>query len=99
MLQARREELTHAQHGLDRLQRSRETLTQTPDTTRADRQAVAQARRRIDDLELHGQQQLLDLLSVQGQVTGDHQCPTCAGTGYQPIPPDPDRHWPPSCPT
>jgi hypothetical protein len=99
MLQTRREQLTHAQHGLDRLQRIRETLTQVPDTTHADRQAIAQARARIDNLDLPGKQQLLDLLSVQAQVTGYHPCPTCAGTGYQPIPPDHDRHWPPVCPT
>jgi hypothetical protein len=90
MLQARREELTHAQHGLDRLQRIRETLTQTPDTTHADRQAIAQARARLDELDLPAKQQVLDLLSVQAQVTGYHPCPT--------IPPDYDRHWPPSCP-
>jgi DNA invertase Pin-like site-specific DNA recombinase len=89
MLQARREELTHAQDGLHRLQRIRETLTQTSDSTIAD----------IHDLDLPAKQHLLDLLSVQAQVTGYHQCPTCAGTGYQPIPPDYDRHWPPSCPS
>ena len=99
MLQTRREELTHAQHGLDRLQRIRETLTQTPDTTHADREVIAQARARIDDLDLPSKQQLLDLLAVQAQVTGYHPCPTCAGTGYLPIPPDYDRHWPPVCPT
>jgi hypothetical protein len=38
-------------------------------------------------------------LSVQAQVTCYHPCPTCAGTGYQPIPPDYDRHWPPTCPS
>jgi Recombinase zinc beta ribbon domain len=90
MPQARREQLTHAQHGLDRLQRIRETLTQTPDTTHADRQAIAQARARLDELDLPAKQQVLDLLSVQAQVTGYHPCPT--------IPPDYDRHWPPSCP-
>jgi DNA invertase Pin-like site-specific DNA recombinase len=99
MLQARREELTHAQHGLDRLQRIRQSLTQTPDTTRADRQAIAQARARLDGLDLPAKQQLLDLLSVHAQVTGYHPCPTCAGTGYQPIPPKYDRHWPPICPS
>jgi hypothetical protein len=99
MVKARREELTHAQDGLDRLQRIREALTQLPDTTHADRQAVAQARARIHDLDLPGKQHLLDLLSAQAQVTGYHPCPTCAGTGYEPIPPDYDRHWPPSCPS
>jgi hypothetical protein len=99
MLQATREVLTHAQAALQRLQRIRETLTRLPDTTHADRQAVAQARARIDDLDLPGKQQLLDLLSVQAQVTGYHPCPTCTGTGYQPIPPDYDRHWPPNCPS
>jgi DNA invertase Pin-like site-specific DNA recombinase len=99
MLQARREQLTHAQHGLDRLHRIRQTLTRVPDTTLADREAVDRARARIDDLDLPGKQQLLDLLSVQAQVTGYHPCPTCAGTGYQPIPPDYDRHWPPTCPS
>jgi Recombinase zinc beta ribbon domain len=99
MLQARREQLTHAQAALERLHRIRETLTQTPGTTHADRQAIAQARARIDHLDLPGKQQLLDLLSVHAQVTGYHPCPTCAGTGYQPIPPDYDRHWPPTCPT
>jgi hypothetical protein len=73
MLQARREELTHAQHGLDRLQRIRETLTQTPDTTRAYRQAIAHARARIDDLDLPGKQHLLDLLSVQAQAASVHR--------------------------
>jgi hypothetical protein len=53
---------------------------------------------RIDELDLHGKQQLLDLLDVQAQVTGYHACPTCGGTGYQPIPPGHHRHWPPSCP-
>jgi hypothetical protein len=99
MLQTRREQLTSSQAALERLQHVRETLTQVPDTTHADRQAIAQARARIDDLDLPGKQQLLDLLSVQAHVTGYHPCPTCAGTGYQPIPPDYDRHWPPTCPS
>jgi hypothetical protein len=99
MLQTRREQLTHAQHALERLQRIREALTQTPDTTHADRHAIAQARARIDNIDLPAKQQLLDLLSVHAQVTGYHPCPTCAGTGYQPIPPNYDRHWPPTCPT
>jgi DNA invertase Pin-like site-specific DNA recombinase len=99
MLQTRREELTHARAALGRLQRIREALTQVPDTTHADRQAIAQARARLDVLDLPGKQQLLDLLSVQAQVTGYHPCPTCAGTGYQPIPTDYDGHWPPSCPS
>src|SRR5262249_54057442 len=64
MLHAQREQLTHAQHGLDRLQRIREALTQTPDTTVADREVIAQARARIDNIDLPGKQQLLDLLSV-----------------------------------
>jgi hypothetical protein len=41
MLQARREQLTHAQAALERLQRIRDTLTPVPDTTHADRQAIA----------------------------------------------------------
>jgi DNA invertase Pin-like site-specific DNA recombinase len=99
MLQTRREQLTSAQAALERLQRIREALTRVPDTTHADRQAVDRARVRIDELDLPDKQQLLDLLSVQAQVTGYHPCPTCAGTGYQPIPPDYDRRWPPSCPS
>jgi recombinase-like zinc beta ribbon protein len=99
MLQARREQLTHAQNGLHRLQRIRETLTQTAESTVADHAVLAKARARIDDLDLPGKQQLLDLLSVKAQVSGYRQCPTCAGTGYQPIPADYDRHWPPSCPS
>jgi site-specific DNA recombinase len=99
MLQTRREQLTHAQHGLDRLHRIRQTLIQTSDSTLADREAVDRACARIDDLDLPGKQQLLDLLAVHAEVTGYHPCPTCAGTGYQPIPPDYDRHWPPTCPS
>jgi hypothetical protein len=98
MLQARREQLTHAQNGLHRLQRIRETLTQTAESTVADHAVPAKARARIDDLDLPGKQQLLDLISVKAQLSGYRQCPTCAGTGYQPIPADYDRHWPPSCP-
>jgi hypothetical protein len=99
MLHARREELTHAQHGLERLQRIRETLTHTSDCTIGDQLVLANARARIDELDLPGKQQVMDLRSVQAQVTGYHHCPTCAGTGYQPIPPDYDRRWPPSCPS
>jgi DNA invertase Pin-like site-specific DNA recombinase len=99
MLQHRREELAHAQDGLERLQRVRACLSGVRDSTLAGREAVDRARDRIDDLDLGGKQQLLNLLSVQMQVTGYHQCPTCAGTGYQPIPPGSDRHWPPSCPS
>src|SRR5262249_21997688 len=99
MLHAQREQLTHAQHGLDRLQRIREALTQTPDTTVADREVIAQARARIDNIDLPGKQQLLDLLSVHAQAPASPPCPTGTGPGYQPTPPDYARHWPPISPS
>ena len=88
-----------AQGALTRLQGIREALTRVADPTVADRETLHRARARIDKLDLHGKQQIIDLLDVQAQVTGYHQCPTCAGTGYQPIPPGSERHPPPSCPS
>jgi DNA invertase Pin-like site-specific DNA recombinase len=99
MLHPRRTELAAAQQALTRLQGIQEALAHVADPTVADRETLDRARARIDELDLDGKQQLLDLLDVQAQVTGYHPCPTCAGTGYQPIPPGHHRHWPPSCPT
>jgi len=98
MVQPRHAELASAQAALRRLQGIREALARAGDPTLADRETLQQARARIDELDLDGKQQLIDLLDVQAQVTGYQQCPTCAGTGYQPIPPGHHRHWPPSCP-
>jgi hypothetical protein len=98
MLQPRHAELAAAQQALTRLQGIQEALARVADPTVADRETLDRARARIDELDLDGKQQLIDLLDVQAQVTGYQQCPTCAGTGYQPIPPDHHRHWPPSCP-
>ena len=98
MVQPRHAELAAAQQALTRLQGIREALARVADPTVADRETLHQARARIDKLDLDGKQQIIDLLDVQAQVTGYHQCPTCAGTGYQPIPPGHHRHWPLSCP-
>ena len=98
MVGPRHTELAAAQQALTRLQGIQEALTRVADPTLADRETLHRARARIDKLDLHGKQQLIDLLDVQAQVTGYHPCPTCTGTGYQPIPPDHHRHWPPSCP-
>jgi hypothetical protein len=98
MVHPRQTELASAQAALRRLQGIREALARAGDPTLADRETLQQARARIDKLDLDGKQQLIDLLDVQAQVTGYQQCPTCAGTGYQPIPPGHHRHWPPSCP-
>jgi hypothetical protein len=98
MVQPRRTDLAAAQQALTRLQGIQEALAAVADPTAADRETLERARARIDNLDLDGKQQLIDLLDVQAQVTGYHPCPTCAGTGYQPIPPDHHRHWPPSCP-
>ena len=99
MVGPRHAELASAQGALTRLQGIREALTRVADPTVADRETLHRARARIDKLDLHGKQQIIDLLDVQAQVTGYHQCPTCAGTGYQPIPPGSERHPPPSCPS
>ena len=98
MVGPRHTELAAAQQALTRLQGIQEALTRVADPTVADRETLHQARARIDKLDLHGKQQIIDLLDVQAQVTGYHPCPTCAGTGYQPIPPGHHRHPPPSCP-
>jgi len=98
MLQPRQTELAAAQQALTRLQCIQEALARVADPTVADRETLDRARARIDELDLDGKQQLIDLLDVQAQVTGYQQCPTCAGTGYQPIPPGHHRHWPLSCP-
>ena len=98
MVEPRQTELAAAQHALTRLQGIQEALARVADPTVADRETLHQARARIDELDLDGKQQLIDLLDVQAQVTGYHDCPICAGTGYQPIPPGHHRHWPPSCP-
>ena len=98
MVGPRQTELAAALQTLTRLQGIQEALARVADPTVADRETLDQARARIDKLDLHGKQQLLDLLDVQAQVTGYHDCPICAGTGYQPIPPGHHRHWPPSCP-
>jgi hypothetical protein len=52
----------------------------------------------MEDLDLDGKRQILDLLEVRAEVTGYHACDTCGGTGYAPIPAGTARHWPPSCP-
>ena len=98
MVGPRHAELTAAQQALTRLQGIQDTLTRAADPTLADRETLQQARAQIDKLDLHGKQQIIDLLDVQAQVTSYHPCPTCTGTGYQPIPPGHHRHWPPSCP-
>ena len=99
MLQPRRDQLTQAQAALELLHRVRTTLTPTPARSHPDRDAVQHARAHLEDLDIDGKQQLLDLLDVRAEVTAYHPCPTCAGTGYAPIPPDSKRHWPPSCPS
>ena len=98
MVGPRHTELTAALQALTRLQGIQEALTRAADPTVADRETLDRARARIDKLDLHGKQQIIDLLDVQAQVTGYHPCPTCAGTGYQPVPPGHHRHWPLSCP-
>jgi site-specific DNA recombinase len=98
MVQPRQTELAAAQQALTRLQGIQEALARVADPTVADRETLDRARARIDELDLDGKQQLIDLLDVQAQVTGYQQCLTCAGTGYQPIRPGHHRHWPPSCP-
>src|SRR6266536_2043649 len=98
MVQPRQTELAAAQQALTRLQGIREALARVADPTLADRETLDRARAQIDKLDRDGKQQIIDLLDVQAQVTGYQQCPTCAGTGYQPIPPGHHRHWPPSCP-
>jgi hypothetical protein len=103
MLAPRRDQLAQAQTALQLLHRVRTTLTPaaSPDHADrdADRDALQRARAGLEDLDVGGMQQLLDLLGVQAEVTGYHPCPTCAGTGYAPIPPGSQRHWPPSCPS
>ena len=98
MLQTRRDQLTQAQAALELLQQVRSTLTPARAADTADRNAVERARVRMEDLDLDGKQQVLDLLEVRAEVTGYHACDTCGGTGYAPIPPGTARHWPPSCP-
>jgi uncharacterized protein (UPF0335 family) len=99
MLQTRRDQLAQAQTALELLHRVRTTLTRSASAAHADRDAIQRARIRPDHLEVDGKQQLLDLLGVRAEVTGYHPCMTCGGTGYAPIPPGSERHWPPSCPS
>ena len=98
MVGPRHAELASAQQALTRLQGIREALARVADPTVADRETLHRARARIDKLDLDGKQQIIDLLDVQAQVTGYHDCPICAGTGYQPSPPGHHRRWPLFCP-
>jgi uncharacterized protein (UPF0335 family) len=99
MLQTRRDQLAQAQTALELLHRVRTTLTPPASPAHADRDAIQRARVPLDHLDTGGKQQLLDLLGVRAEVTGYHPCATCDGTGYAPIPPGSERHWPPSCPS
>lgn len=104
MVAALHADLQHAHDNLGRLSAVRAALTTAStvgiDTTSADAvELLHQARAQPDRLDTHGKQLVLDALGVTVHITGYTPCPTCGGTGYQPIPPGYGRHWPPGCPT
>jgi site-specific DNA recombinase len=101
MVQSLHADLKHAHGNLARLSNIRAALsTATGDTTSRDAVALLwQARARPDGLDTHGKQLVLDALGVTVHITGYTTCPSCGGTGYQPIPPGYGRHWPPGCST
>jgi site-specific DNA recombinase len=103
MVQPRHGDLADAQRNLDRLTAVQTALT-TPDI--GARKAGTDTRHeQIPDsrtaaaLDNPAKQVVLEILGVTVHITGYDTCPTCHGTGYQPIPPGSGRHWPPSCPT
>lgn len=101
MVAALHADLQQAHDNLARLSSVRAALaTASRDSTPSDAVAVIeQARARPDALDTLGRQLVLDALGVTVHITGYTTCPTCAGTGYQPIPSGYGRHWPPGCPT
>ena len=104
MVGPRHAELAEAQRNLDRLTAVQAALI-TPDVGVGADGGSENRRERLPDartataLDNPARQVVLDTLDVTVQVTGYDTCPTCHGTGYQPIPPGFGRHWPPSCPT
>jgi DNA invertase Pin-like site-specific DNA recombinase len=75
MVGPRHAELAAAQQALTRLQGIQDALARVADPTVADRDTLDRARGQIDELDLDGKQQIIDLLDVQAQVTGYHDCP------------------------
>ena len=104
MVQPRHADLADAQRNLDRLATVQTALTTTDSGTRTDGSAEKRHEKLPDPraaaaLDNPVKQVVLDVLGVTVHVTGYDTCPTCHGSGYQPIPPGYGRHWPPSCPT
>ncbi len=104
MVQSRHANLADAQRNLDRLTTVQAALT-SPESGAGAEGITDKARMPLPDprvvaaLDNPAKQVVLDVLGVNVHVTGYDTCPTCQGTGYQPIPAGYGRHWPPSCPT
>ena len=102
MVQPRHIDLADARRNLDRLTAVQTALT-TPhggaNSSSDDRREPLPDQRATAALDNPAKQVVLDVLGVTVHVTGYDTCPSCRGTGYQPIPPSHGRHWPPGCPT
>ena len=61
------------------------------------RETLKRVRGTIEDLDLRGKQDVLSALAVEVRVAGYEPCAACGGSGYQPVPPDSGRRWPPAC--
>jgi DNA invertase Pin-like site-specific DNA recombinase len=106
MVQPWQADLADAQRNLDRLTAVRAALTrQHADAGTGADSSTDNPPERLPDpragaaLDNPAKQVVLDVLGVTVHVTGYDTCPTCHGTGYQPIPPGYGRHRPPGCPT
>jgi hypothetical protein len=106
MVQPRQTDLADAQRNLNRLTAVRAALTSPAgagigaDSSTDNHPAqLPTSKGRVAALDNPAKQVVLDVLGVSVHVTGYDTCPTCHGTGYQPIPPGYGRHWPPGCPT
>jgi site-specific DNA recombinase len=99
MVQPLQSELKQAQTDLSRLSKARAALIRVATDTEQLQATLERVRGRIDDLDVSGKQAVLDALAVEVRVTGFLPCPACGGSGYQPIPTNRGRRWPPRCET
>ena len=99
MVQPLQADLKQAQADLSRLSKARAALLRVAADGQQLQAALDRVRGRIDDLDVHGKQAVLDALAVEIHVTGYTPCPACGGSGYQQISGNSGRGWPPRCET
>ena len=97
MVQPLHRELKATQAEQSRLGKARVALMRVAGNAALLRETLKRVRGTIEDLDVRGKQDVLSALAVEVRVAGYEPCAACGGSGYQPIPPDSGRRWPPAC--